>query len=249
MKTVTKDPIAEDILPENRAADNTLSNNALPNNALIEKQLMESTNSKTRLLIVAGKMFAEKGVAATSVRELARQAGVNIAAINYHFGSKENLYLETLRHNFKESQQMEQDFRPLVLAAQKDGSSEAAKEAIKKYIEIFIHTLFSSEQMNRHAALMAREMSDPSPALDVIVEEFIRPKHSALINLIQQAAPHLIENKELPFFAFSIVAQCLHYRLTLPINLKLLGCKEMTSDLIEKVAKHIAEFSLRALKD
>ena len=46
-------------------------------------------------------MFAERGVAATSIRELAQEAGVNVAAVNYHFGDKETLYLETLRFCYR----------------------------------------------------------------------------------------------------------------------------------------------------
>ena len=52
------------------------------------------------LLETASVLFAKKGYAATSVREIAATADVNIASINYHFKSKENLYAEVFRYNW-----------------------------------------------------------------------------------------------------------------------------------------------------
>ena len=49
------------------------------------------------LLDVAERLFGEKGYAAVGIREIAEQAGANIAAIKYHFGSKSDLYLQTVR--------------------------------------------------------------------------------------------------------------------------------------------------------
>ena len=57
---------------------------------------VELSGTKRALVLAAGELFAEQGVGNTSVRTIAEQAGANIAAINYHFGSKENLYREAL---------------------------------------------------------------------------------------------------------------------------------------------------------
>ena len=48
-------------------------------------------NTKDRILDVAETFFADNGFAATSLRDITREAGVNIAAVNYHFGSKDGL--------------------------------------------------------------------------------------------------------------------------------------------------------------
>src|SRR5438128_488520 len=52
--------------------------------------------TKTRLLEAAGEEFAEKGFAAARVRSICRKAGANPAAVNYHFGDKERLYIEAV---------------------------------------------------------------------------------------------------------------------------------------------------------
>lgn len=51
----------------------------------------DPTDPKTKILATAVALFAERGVAGASLRELTAKAGVNVAAVNYHFGSKERL--------------------------------------------------------------------------------------------------------------------------------------------------------------
>jgi AcrR family transcriptional regulator len=54
-------------------------------------------NTRRRILGAAEALFSEKGPTATSVRAITRAAGCNVAAVNYHFGGKDNLYVETMR--------------------------------------------------------------------------------------------------------------------------------------------------------
>lgn len=54
---------------------------------------MDPADTKTRLLDAAERVFGEQGFAAASLRAITAEAGVNLAAANYHFGSKELLYL------------------------------------------------------------------------------------------------------------------------------------------------------------
>lgn len=53
-------------------------------------------NTKIKILQIAHKLFAEKGKNGVGVREIAKAADVNVAAINYHFGNKDSLYSETI---------------------------------------------------------------------------------------------------------------------------------------------------------
>src|SRR5271168_3629349 len=54
--------------------------------------------TRRQLLEAAGEVFAEVGFRDATVREICQRAGANVAAINYHFGDKENLYEEVLRY-------------------------------------------------------------------------------------------------------------------------------------------------------
>src|SRR6202171_5183423 len=55
-----------------------------------------SADTKTRILDAAEHLFMEHGFEATSLRQLTSAAGVNLAAVNYHFGSKEELFQAVL---------------------------------------------------------------------------------------------------------------------------------------------------------
>jgi AcrR family transcriptional regulator len=60
------------------------------------------TDTKTALLQAAKRLVAERGYAGTSVRELAAVSGANIAAVNYHFGSREKLLDQAILESFVE---------------------------------------------------------------------------------------------------------------------------------------------------
>ena len=58
----------------------------------------DKPNTRQRILEAAGEIFTDSGLRLTTIRQISARAGVNVAAINYHFQSKGNLYLETLRY-------------------------------------------------------------------------------------------------------------------------------------------------------
>src|SRR5688572_6397409 len=60
--------------------------------------MSEGEDTRTRLLEAAGQKFAEKGYEGTNVREITEMIGASPAAVNYHFRSKEHLYVDAVRH-------------------------------------------------------------------------------------------------------------------------------------------------------
>ena len=64
---------------------------------------IELKDTKDKIIHEATLLFAELGYEGTSIREIAQKAEVNIAAINYHFNSKENLYSEIIKKCYLDS--------------------------------------------------------------------------------------------------------------------------------------------------
>ena|SRR5690554_4779719 len=58
---------------------------------------MKKVTTENKIIMAANKLFAQKGYSATTTRDIAKEAGTNLALINYHFGSKENLYKKVVR--------------------------------------------------------------------------------------------------------------------------------------------------------
>jgi hypothetical protein len=67
-------------------------------------------DTKDKILEVARVMFSEKGFEGLSIRDIAKEAGVNIASVNYHFISKENLFHEILIKGHNECAQGIRDY-------------------------------------------------------------------------------------------------------------------------------------------
>ena len=62
----------------------------------------QSTDTKFKIMEAARSLFAAQGFEGTSIRDIASAAGVNVASVNYHFSSKDNLILEVLRQGYQE---------------------------------------------------------------------------------------------------------------------------------------------------
>src|SRR5947209_3396397 len=62
---------------------------------------MLDRDTRQRVLEAAGAIFAARGFEAASVRDICDRAGANVSAVNYHFRSKEQLYVEAVRHAYE----------------------------------------------------------------------------------------------------------------------------------------------------
>jgi AcrR family transcriptional regulator len=69
----------------------------------MKKQRSDAVKTRLSLLEAAGDVFAEKGFWKTTHEDICSRAKANVAAINYHFGSKENLYIDAWKHSFEKS--------------------------------------------------------------------------------------------------------------------------------------------------
>lgn len=214
----------------------------------VTRKTTEEAGARARLLQAAERLFADRGLESTSIRDLAREAQVNVAAVNYYFGSKENLYLEALRHSFLCARHETTVFEQIAARARAAGTPQAGYDGIREFIREFMYPLTYTDEAGCHLSLMAREMTNPTPALDVIIEEFIKPKSRVIAELVAIARPDLIGTERLVLTAISIVAQCLHYKMTQPVTLKLIGESRLTPELIERISSHIADFSISALQ-
>ncbi|MFA6702495.1 MAG: TetR/AcrR family transcriptional regulator [Dysgonamonadaceae bacterium] len=62
---------------------------------------MEALTTEQKIVNAANKLFSQKGFAATKTREIADEAGINLALLNYYFGSKENLFKIVVKEKFR----------------------------------------------------------------------------------------------------------------------------------------------------
>jgi AcrR family transcriptional regulator len=202
-------------------------------------------DARARLIDAAMELFAEKGYEGTSVRDLAAAAGVNVAAVSYHFGSKDALYHECLRACLAPCAQMRERMQFHLKAAQRKKSSKAAEEALRACIHIFLEVLTSSAA--KHSQLVMREQSESKPRFEPVIREFFQPVGNILQQIILMLAPDLPQMRG--FMVISgIIGQCLHTLKARASYRVLAGVDSHSSEYIEMVSAHIAHFTALGLR-
>ena len=206
------------------------------------KNIPSPAETRQALLESAGAVFAEHGYRDTTVREISQRAGANGAAVNYHFGDKEHLYLEVLRHSHTKAVGK----FPVKLDVDAKASPE---ERLRAFIRSFLFRIFDTGPTAWMGKLMSMEMINPSRALDTLVEERIRPMADQLRGIVLEIMGPNASLEEARLCGFSIVSQCLFYIHCRSVVLRLYPEQKFETGDIERLAEHITRFSLAALKD
>jgi AcrR family transcriptional regulator len=199
-------------------------------------------DTKSILLDCAERLFLAKGFEAVSVREITDAAGANVAAVNYHFASKTQLYRAFLTRRLA----MIARRRVALIERLADREAPASLQLI---ISAFVRDSFEEMLLNHDGALLLqiiyREMSPSGVASDLVTDELITPIHQALLKAISRVRPRL-PAKHVSRCVSSLSGQILHFiRFREVINTFV----ETGSDreYIDAVTQHITEFSLRGI--
>lgn len=192
---------------------------------------------RQRLLVAAEEVFARRGFDGATVREICDRAGMNVAAINYHFGDKERLYTETVRNAHQCG------MAQMRLAEWPAEAPPAAK--LRDFIQVMARTMHEPVRPTA-LQLMMRELSNPSPAAQAVVRESIQPMAHALRAIVAELFPRLPAAQHL-MIGFSVVGQCLYYRQNRHVSELLFGAEHVAALDADAVADHITRFTLAAL--
>ena len=125
------------------------------------------------LLETAGQLFAERGLAEGTTKEIARRAGTPMASINYHFGSREGLYEAVLIEAHKQIVDLDE-----LLAVTQD-SNASPQDKLRMVLGGVLH-LSATRDAPWGFRVMVREVLSPSAMLPAMVEKAVRPKAVAM---------------------------------------------------------------------
>jgi TetR/AcrR family transcriptional regulator, regulator of cefoperazone and chloramphenicol sensitivity len=206
------------------------------------------SDTRRKLLDAAAALFAERGFHRTTARDVAERADVNLAAANYHFGSKKALYLEVFR----------EQFAAIRAELARRGAAVPARARLRRLRRAELEGLLAARIRTMahlmigpppsvHSTLMQRELTDPSEALPTIVEEFMRPMKGEIVELLASLAPEL-DRDAVERAAHGVIGQLVFYRVARPALLEMLGRDELPRGTAEEVAEHVLRFSLGGLE-
>jgi len=197
--------------------------------------------TREALLEAGAEIFAQRGYAAATVREICDRARANIAAINYHFGDKTGLYAEVLKHALHCARAK---YPPHLGTT----ASSTAEERLHAFVQSFLLRIFDEGRHAWHGKLMSREMIEPTAALDDLVQKEIRPMSDFLCGIVRELMGSGANEETVRLCSLSIVSQCLFYHQCRPVLQRLYPKMKINSDSAHQLAEHITRFSLGAIK-
>jgi TetR/AcrR family transcriptional regulator, regulator of cefoperazone and chloramphenicol sensitivity len=196
--------------------------------------------TRTRVLTAAARLFAANGFKKVTVREICRAADANVAAVNYHFGDKEGLYREVLGKAIETMQATTE-------AARQIGEGGSAEQKLRVYIRVFLQRVIGEGQDTWIHQLMAHEIADPTPALDLVIEQVIRPRMAYLSDIVADILMVPPEDEHVFRCVMSVQSQC-HAMMKSPVSRRFMPNFNGDAAAIDVLAQHIAEFSLGGIR-
>jgi len=193
--------------------------------------------TRERILEAAARLFAEEGYRRVTVRAICRAAGVNGAAVNYHFGDKAALYREVVEAAIDAMRGTTEESRRL-------GEGLAPEEQLHVFVRTFVRRLLEAGHP-RVQRLLQREMTEPTGHLDRVVAEGVRPRIAHLSGIVSALIGCPPDDPRVLRCIFSVQSQAF---ATLPNAIgRRLGFAPTPADA-DRLAEHITRFSLGGIR-
>lgn len=194
--------------------------------------------TRDRLLDVAARLFSEHGFVSVTVRDICTSAQANVAAVNYHFGGKTGLYDEVLSLAIRIMQGTTEEIR-------RAGEGQAPEAQLEASIRVFLTRVATTRNRWIHQ-LMMRELSNPTPSFERVLNEVLKPRMDYVRNTIAGILDCPIDDPRVALCVMSVHAQ-LFALLNNPMADRMASPK-LTAERAEALARHIACFSIGGVR-
>ena len=209
----------------------------------MKKPRRDTQETRRRLLEAAKKVFAEKGFWEASNADICKRAKTNTAAVSYHFGGKENLYVEAWKYAFERSIETHPADGGVPVGA-------PASERLRGRLVAFIHRILDPD--NDEVEIMHKEMANPTGLLTEAIRPTLEPMHEEIKKLIRELLGDEVSDLQTDLCEMSIISQCFGPILRLRRDQKEPNTGVMRpffKDIsVETFADHIMQFSLAGIR-
>lgn len=193
--------------------------------------------TRARILDAAGRLFAEHGYQNTTSKAICARAETNIAAVNYHFGSRDGLYMAVVSEVMSHLLDLE-------YLTQVASSDIAPEEKLSRMIDGLVHGLI--DEKSWHPKVWVREILTPSPMVHRILEQETLPRAELAIPILSQITGVAQDDPTLRYALLALMSHCLMLMIVNP---------DLPSPLqpifqrpAEEIADHIKGFVFAGLK-
>ena len=194
-----------------------------------------------RLLDAAAAVFVERGFRGATIREICQRAGANVAAVNYHFKGKQEIYTAVLRRSYQRSIERHDPRGGLPVGA-------PPRERLLAFVGSFLRRILDESDSGHFGRLMSREIVDPTAALNVLAERDIHPVARILEEIVRDVLGPAATVETVRLSVLHIAGQCLFHHHSRPIINRLFPEQTYTAEDVDAIASHITDFSLEGLR-
>lgn len=137
----------------------------------------DGKETRARIIQCAGQLIAQQGYAKTTSKSICQLAQVNMAAVNYHFGSRDGLYIAVLK-----------EIHAALLSLDSLQALAAAPLTAEEKITCFLdkYILIAADEADWHLQVWARELLNPSPFIGQIIDEDAKPKLAIILKIFAE---------------------------------------------------------------
>ena len=209
--------------------------------------------ARQALIIAALEVFGRYGFDAASVRDICDRAVANVAAVNYHFGSKEGLYLavaEFIANGMAMGTAHVLEPARAYLTGGKR-TPAATEQHLAGLLQALVLAMFANVRDSSPALFVLREQSEPTSAFTVIFERLLRPLHETITALVADRiglAPTEIESV---IRAHALIGQCVGFKAAKAALQKRTGwtsADDPGRENVELIASVVVEHAIAALR-
>jgi AcrR family transcriptional regulator len=193
---------------------------------------------RRRLLDAASEEFAEKGYESATVRDIVARAHANLNSINYHFGSKQQLYVEVMRHQVALSEAA----HPLLVREPPPGDDPAV--ALRAAVRRLVTFLLDPDSLLPR--LYALELVNPSPAFASAGGG--ASHQSALTGAVRALLGPDAEPRLVARCVRTVYSQCAYFMFVRKVMPRVDPGFQPDARTIDEITDHITEFSLGGLQ-
>ncbi len=154
----------------------------------------QSSPARQHLLRSAAAVFSDKGYKGASVRMICSQADMNLASVNYYFGTKENLYFETFQYVFSDSAHRQSKWDEIAVPELADLAQW--REFARPHFIRVLGTCMSRDKLSVwRRRMIALELTRPTPCIKKLMEEYHQPLHDFFCRLLSAVMPESQRDK------------------------------------------------------
>jgi AcrR family transcriptional regulator len=178
-------------------------------------------NTKERILDAGERLFALQGYGNTSLRALTAEAGVNLAAVNYHFGSKEALLRAIFERRLNPMNRIRiERMEEVARQAEEAGRAPRPGDVLGAFISPVFRNRESGNGMKDFSTLVGRTLAEPDPSGRDLFTGYMRPVLSRCLELLCAGLPTL--SKEVVFWRLMLIVGAMGHIMRLPKDFPLL---------------------------